>query len=95
MSELENRLSAVLSDPAELRRLSEMASRLMGGGAPEPPKEEAPKPPAGDRGKKLLEALGPYLDEERRGRLKRALRLASTAKLAASVLGRTGGDHGV
>ena len=31
MSQLENRISAVLSDPGELSRLTEMARQLMGG----------------------------------------------------------------
>ena len=94
MSELEERLGAVLSDPAQLRRLSEMASRLMGGGS-EPPKEAAPAAPDRDRGKRLLEALGPYLDEGRRDRLQRSLRLASTARIAAAALGKTGGSRGL
>lgn len=94
MSELEDRLGAVLSDPAQLRRLSEMASRIMGGGG-EPPKETAPAAPDRNRGKRLLEALGPYLDEERRGRLQRALHLASTARIAAAALGKTGIGHGL
>lgn len=108
MSELEDRLNAVLSDPAQLSRLSEMAARLMGGS---PDRGEDPPPEAGadrpgpvsrllkssgrSRGKPLLEALSPYLDEERRRRLERALRLASTARIAASALGQMGGDHGL
>ena len=95
MSELEDRLGAVLSDPAQLRRLSEMASRIMGGGGGEPSKEAAPAAPDRNRGKRLLEALGPYLDEERRGRLQRALHLASTARIAAAALGKTGIGHGL
>ena len=94
MSELEERLGAVLSGPSQLRRLSEMASRLMGGGGAEPAGEPAPAHDR-DRGRRLLEALGPYLDEERRSRLQRSLRLASTAKIAASALGKTGNSHGV
>ena len=105
MSELEDRIGAVLSDPEQMGRLTRMAQQLMGGGAPEPsPEGQGPGKEKGPqrrsfkgsgRGKPLLEALGPYLDEERRRRLERALRLASTARIAASVLGKTGGDDGI
>ena len=43
MSELEDRLNAVLSNPAELSRLSEMARRLMGGAEAES-SDAAPAP---------------------------------------------------
>lgn len=102
MSELEERIGAVLSDPEQLSRLTQMASKLMGGAGP---KEEAP-PPApglgsllktvGSAGRKpLLDALSPYLDEDRRRRLARALRLAATARLAESAFREMGGSDGL
>ena len=106
MSELEERLQAVLSDPGELDRLAKMARQFMGGGAPEPEENASgPTLPAGAAkllrelagGKKppLLDAVGPYLDPERRSRLSRALRLASAAKTALPALRELGGFHGL
>ena len=43
----------------------------------------------------LLAAVGPYLDEGRRRRLERALRLASTARLAGTALEKLGGLDGL
>ena len=44
MSELEDRLNAVLSDPGELERLTRMAQKLMGGAqSAEPDQSEAPR----------------------------------------------------
>lgn len=106
MSELEERLQSVLSNPGELDRLAKMARQLMGGGAPQP-EESAPAAglPAGAAklfrelagGKKppLLDAVGPYLDTARRERLSRALRLASAAKTALPALRELGGFHGL
>ena len=114
MSELEDRLNAVLSNPAEFSRLSEMARRLMGGAEAES-SDAAPAPkqerdvlsalPAmlgqalGGLGKSrrpaLLEAVSPYLDDGRQRRLERALRLASTAKLAGTALRQMGGENGL
>ena len=104
MSELEDRLSAVLSDPGELDRLAKMARRLMGGG----PAEESPPPsglPAGaaallgslsgNKKPPILDAVGPYLDEGRRERLSRALRLASAARAVLPLLRETGAVHGL
>ena len=114
MSQLEDRISAVLSDPGELSRLTEMARQLMGGlsqeggGQSAANPESAPAPGlSGEalnrllgslRGQKqvpLMDAVGPYLDEGRRARLSRALRLAAAAKLAAPVLRDLGGSHGL
>ena len=107
MSELEERLNAVLSNPGELDRLAKMARQLMQGDAPEPaPRGESdPGPAAGAAkllrelagGKKppLLDAVGPYLAPERRERLGRALRLASAAKTALPALRELGGFLGL
>lgn len=109
MSELEERLQSVLSDPGELERLAKMARQLMGGGpAASPPEEERPSGaglPAGAAklfrelagGKKppLLDAVGPYLDPDRRERLARALRLASAARTALPALRELEGSHGL
>ena len=46
MGELENRLDAVLSDPEQMSRIAQMASRLMGSIAPDT-EAEAPAAPPG------------------------------------------------
>ena len=111
MGELEDKLNAVLSDPGELERLTKMAGRLLGGGSAEAPEAETPPAeplPAGltaalgeifsrrkGAAEPLLQAVGPYLDEPRRSRLQRALRVASTARAASAVWRRMGGFDGL
>lgn len=103
MSEFEDRLNSILSDPAEMEKITRLASELMGGGNAQ--NEEAGGTPdadsemlrrisellggSGGRGDKtdLLHALSPYLRPERQAKLKKALRLAKMAKLAAAALG--------
>ena len=43
----------------------------------------------------LLQAVGPYLDDSRRTRLARALRIASTARMAGTALQSMGGLDGL
>lgn len=93
MSEIEDRLNAVLNDPGELERIANMARSIMGSIAP----EEAPAGDmaamaaklaglmqGGDRDG-LVKGLSPYLSEKRRKRLKRALSLASAASVAGTL----------
>ena len=93
MSEIEDRLNAVLNDPAELERIANMARSIMGNIAP----EEAPAGDmmnmavklaglmkGGDRDG-LVKGLSPYLSEKRRKRLTRALSLASAASVAETL----------
>lgn len=128
MSELEDRLNAVLSDPAELSRLTQMASQLMGslgGGhgassqAAPPPAEEATPAQETDplsgldlgaisaalgpmlknmkpRKNPLVDAIAPYLDEGRRRKLERSMRIAAAARLAGGALHGLGENgHGL
>jgi len=98
MDELEEKLNQLLSDPAELARLSRLASELFG--APEPAAEAKPEPspgalPGGGKSdiSRLIRALSPFLRPERLGRLQRAQRLAGAARLALlgmETLGGTG-----
>ena len=97
MSEFEDKLHAILSDPEELERIASLASELMGGG------EAAPSAPEGDLLRRLsgllgaspgqgelgalADALSPYLQPERSARLRRALRLAGMLRVAGTVLG--------
>lgn len=105
MDELQN----LLSDPAAMERIRQMAQQLMGSGAA--PAPEPPTPPAGDLGAllrglgipgpgpgprgghPLAAALGPYLTEGRRARLERALGAAEAVRLSGALLGR--GGHGL
>lgn len=97
MSELEERLNAVMNDPAELERIASMARTIMGNIAP----EEGTVPPAGDvsgmaaklvgllqSGDRdgLLRGLSPYLTEKRQKKLRKALNLAAAASVAGSML---------
>ena len=110
MSELEDRLNAVLSDPAELSRLTQMASQLMGGldvgaeGSSEPGESHEALPSIlmrslqslRGRGKKpLVEGVAPYISQERRSRLEKALRLAEIAHTALPALQEMGGWDGL
>ena len=106
MSELEDKLNAILNDPSEMEKITRLASELMGGGAPEgAPAQAAPgadgellgritrllgSAGGGDK-TALLRALSPYLRPERQARLQKALRLARMARLAGSALAEDGG----
>ena len=103
MSEFDDKLHAILSDPAEMERIARLASELMGGGAADaPPKEAAPDGAllqrlgallggagGGDKAA-LVGALAPYLQPERRARLQKALRLAGVLRLAGKALREEG-----
>lgn len=109
MSELEERLNALLASPEDMNRLAAMASQLMGQIAPEGGGEKPSAPsPGGGAVQEILKNLGgtgsrtellrgmrPYLSKARAQRLERALRIASAAKLATAALGQMGGDDGL
>lgn len=102
MSEFEDMLGKILSDPAEMEKIAGLASAIMGGGEKE---QEAPASGGPDMAKMLgrlmqsssggdkaalVAALGPYLKPERRKKLEKALkisRLAGMAEIAMSGLG--------
>ena len=105
MGELEDRLSSILNDPEQMRRISSLAQTLMGGessaptGNAEGPKEGglpgslgsllSPPHSGGDK-TALLEALKPWLSEKRQKKLARAMRLAQMARLARFAMGDLG-----
>jgi len=94
MNELEEQLRSVLADPKAMEELSSLAGELMGGGGAPALPEGAAK--ALSRGHPVAAALGPYLREDRRRRLERALSIASAARLAGRTLAQWGGtDHGI
>ena len=103
MSEFEDKLHAILSDPAEMERIGRLASELMGGGAGSVPTDDGGDGTLlrrlggllggaglGDK-TELVNALSPYLRPERRERLRRALRLAGVLRLAGTALREEGG----
>ncbi len=103
MSEFEDKLHAILSDPEEMERIASLASELMGGaGGAE---QSAPAGGESDllrrlgsvlggagEGEKaaLIGALSPYLRPERLSRLRRAMRLASAMRMAGGMLREEG-----
>ena len=111
MSEFEERLNRILSDPAEMEKISRLAAQLMGGEG----SAESDAPPSagggipdlngilgklGSVGGKndkaaLLAALSPYLKPDRRQKLQKALRLAQAARIAGVALDAYGGDGSV
>ena len=106
MSELEDQISRILSDPGELEKLTGLARSLMGGGeAPSPAREAGPLPDArllqklggllqkedGGREAALLAAMRPWLSEKRQRKMDRAMQLARMAKLARLAMGEMGG----
>lgn len=106
MGELEDRLSSILNDPEQMRRISSLAQTLMGDGETSAPAEKTegqrkgslfgalgslPTPPRGGGDKAaLLEALKPWLSEKRQRKLTRAMRLAQMARLARFAMGDAG-----
>ena len=104
MSELEERLNAVLSDPTQMEKIAQMASRLMGSIAPEENSTTGMDPKLmglvgrvaaslnGGGKAKLVAGLGPYLAATRRARLEKALRLGAAASLAVEFMGEMGGE---
>ena len=105
MSELEEQINRILSDPAQMEKLSGLASLLMGGESGEAAPSPAPAPDpgllqklggalgGGAAGKEtaLLEAMRPWLSEKRRHKMDRALQLAKMARIARLALGQMGG----
>ena len=101
MDELQESLSRLLEDPEELKRMTDMASQLLGGGEePEPPKLPDLSALMGKlRGgnsdtQKLLQAMKPFLAPERQARLSRAMRAAKLASMASAAFTQLGGEDG-
>ena len=125
MSEFEDKINAILGNPAEMEKITKLAAQIMGGGgaassppeAPQqPPKEKPQETPGLDLGgldpelfgkigrllsqtsggsdkTALLRAMGPYLSQDRREKMEKAMRFAKIAKLAGAAIREYGGEH--
>ena len=103
MDELQESLNRLLENPEELKRMTDMASQLLGGG--EEPVKDEPKLPdlsalmgklrgGNSDTQKLLQAMKPFLAPERRARLSRAMRAAKLASVASAAFTQLGGEDG-
>ena len=107
MDEFEATLNRVLSDPAEMEKLTRLAGQLFGGEGEKPGGDSGGMPDIGalknlmgggeTGGDKtaLVKAISPYLRPERREKLKKALRLARAARVARLAMEQFGGGEGV
>jgi len=110
VNELEDKLNSILNNPAEMEKITRLASELMGGGRENPSPPESTMPDGellgrltkllgsaggGNDKAELLRAMSPYLRPERQAKLKKALRLAKVARLAAAALGDGEGGRDV
>ena len=107
MAEMDDKLGAILNNPAMMQQIMAMAQSL--GQQPPPPKEEPL--PAFDPGmiqkvmgltsqtsidsnqQALLTALNPYLPHQRLSKLEKAMRAAKLARVASTLLNQGGGFH--
>lgn len=106
MSELEDKISGILNDPAQMKYIASMAKSLMGGAAQEspPPREKTEdnllqsimggmsKLTAGSEKTAMLRAICPMLDEKRGRKLEKAIRMSEIAGLARNFLKEQGGE---
>ena len=103
MSELEDKLNQVLSDPGMMQQIMALANSLGSQSNQEspPPQQEASPLSGIDLGlqlasgtgvdanqQALLKALSPYISRDRTVKLERAMRAAKLATLASGLLGR-------
>ena len=95
MSELEEKLNALLSDPNSMAQVMQMAQQLSGAmgeqkaAAPPPPSPVPPVPELGTENSaamQLLNALRPFLKEEKQGKIQRAARLARLIHVGKKLL---------
>ena len=106
MAEMDDKLGAILNNPAMMQQIMAMAQSL---GQQAPPKEESPPPfdpgmmqkvmslgtqtSIDSNQQALLTALNPYLPHQRLNKLEKAMRAAKLAKLASTFLNTGGGFH--
>ena len=102
MSELEDKLNSLLSNPQLMQQIMSMAQNMNTTNATAPPSEEfipdidpnlirqitgmAQKGTIDQNQKSLLKALSPYLSPGRIGKLEKAMRAAKMAQFATTFL---------
>ena len=104
MSELEDRLNSILSDPGQMEKIAGLARSLMGGESAAPaqsaPELSMLKKLGGlmnantqtpSREQALLTAMRPWLSQKRREKMDRAMQLARMARIARLAMGELGG----
>ena len=98
MDELEQTLQRVLSDPGEMEKISRIAAQLFNnnsnGNSGGQNETGETKTESGPDKTALLNAIAPYLREDRRKKLQKAMRLARAARVAGVVLNEYGGEGG-
>ena len=107
MAEMDDKLGAILNNPAMMQQIMSMAQTL-GQQSPPPQPESAPgfnpamlqnvmqlshQTGIDSNQQTLLSALDPYLPQPRLQKLEKAMRAAKLARLASSFLGQGGGFH--
>ena len=103
MSELEEKLNQVLSDPGMMQQIMALANSMGAQSCQEPQQQEPSPLPDLDLGmlqqlasgtgvdanqRALLKALSPYISKDRTAKLEKAMRAAKMASLASTLLGR-------
>lgn len=107
MAEMDDKLGAILNNPALMQQIMSMAQSL--GQSNPPPRPESPptldpsllqnimqlsnQTGIDSNQEALLTALNPYLPQPRLHKLEKAMRAAKLAKIASSFLGQGGGFH--
>lgn len=105
MSEMEDRINNILSDPQQMEKIMNMASAFMGGETPTQPDSpdmgmlsqltQLMRSGSGGDKTALLQGLAPFLRPDRQKKLQKALRLAQAMRIAGIALESYGGDKDV
>ena len=106
MAEMDDKLGAILNNPAMMQQIMAMAQNL---GQQAPPPQESPSPfdpnmiqkvmglsnqtSIDSNQQALLTALNPYLPHQRLNKLEKAMRAAKLARVASTLLNQGGGFH--
>lgn len=106
MSDLEDMLSGILSDPKQMEKISSVARSLMG----EELKSDSAEPvfdanilkklggmmrDKDGKDRQLLLAMRPYLSDKRRSKMDRAMKIARLAGMAEIAANEFGGEDDV
>ena len=107
MAEMDDKLGAILGNPAMMQQIMSMAQALGQQTAPPQPEPAEGFNPATIQNimqlssqtgidpnqEALLSALNPYLPQPRLQKLQKAMRAAKLARIASTFLGQGGGFH--